>query len=210
MGGRVYWDAKGTVEQRSDLSIFRLKQWGYLEGCHGGTLTWTWGLSGRQNSIGLWVDTVSSEPFAKVNYTVTDRTDGSKQDYDYRIRLLTTPCNLGGRRFWFCCPHCGRRSGVLHIDGGLFVCRLCANLTYESRNESRMGRPGGIGYFLVCERRADEIRKKMKRRTWRGRPTRKMLRIERLEAKSTGCYETISRFLAREPKTRYRVRKAVR
>jgi hypothetical protein len=36
--------------------------------------------------------------------------------------------------------------------GEMYLCRLCNNLFYESRNESRLGRWGKIGYFLVAEK----------------------------------------------------------
>jgi len=37
--GRYYFDAKTTVEQASQLSIFKLKEFGLLEGYHFTTLT---------------------------------------------------------------------------------------------------------------------------------------------------------------------------
>ena len=96
--GRYYFDAKTTVEQATQLSIFKLKEFGLLRGYAASTLTWTSRLSGKQSSIGIVVDT-GDEPYVKVNYTVTDRNTDEKTDYDYKISLTTTPCNFGGVRY---------------------------------------------------------------------------------------------------------------
>ena len=79
--GRYYFDAKTTVEQATQLSIFKLKEFGLLTGYAATTLSWKWSLSGRKSSIGIVVDT-GDEPYVKVNYTITDRHTGKKTDYD--------------------------------------------------------------------------------------------------------------------------------
>jgi len=188
--GRYYWNKKDTVEDCTQLSIFKLKELGLLEGRSATTLTWTRKLSGKKSSIGIIVD-VTDQPFAKVNYTITDRRTGEKTDYDYVIGLTTTPCNFGGVRYWFICPLsingvlCGRRVGTLYLapGGKYFGCRHCYNLSYESRNECRLGRFGHLGHILRAQRRYDELVEKTKRRTWRGRPTRKVRKLRALEQK---------------------------
>jgi len=92
--GRYYFNAKTTVEQATELSIFKLKEFDLLTGYCGTIITWTRRLSGHKSSIGICVDT--EELYAKVNYTLTDRNTGEKTDYDYKIGLTTTPCNFGG------------------------------------------------------------------------------------------------------------------
>src|SRR5262249_51545398 len=63
-------------------------------------------------------------------------------DLDYSVRLVTTPCHLGGVRWWFICPlsrngvGCGRRVRKLYLCGKYFGCRHCHNLTYRSCQES--------------------------------------------------------------------------
>jgi len=136
--GRYYFDAKTTVEQATQLSIFKLKEFGLLRGYAATTLTWTHRPSGKQNSIGITVN-IGDEPYVKVNYTITDRTTGKKTDYDYKISLTSTPCHFGGVRYWFICPlsvngvYCGRRTGTLYLasGGNYFGCRHCYNLSYE-------------------------------------------------------------------------------
>jgi len=65
--GRYYFNAKTTVEQATQLNIFKLKEFGLLDGFHATTLTWTWRLSGSKNSIGITVN-IEDEPYVKVNY----------------------------------------------------------------------------------------------------------------------------------------------
>lgn len=66
-----------------------------------------------------------------------------KEELDYKVQLVTTPCNLGGLRYWFVCPlvvndrPCGKRVGKLYLPPGgkYFGCRSCYNLTYQSQKE---------------------------------------------------------------------------
>ena len=186
--GRYYFDAKTTVEQATQLNIFKLKEFGLLRGYTATALTWTHKASGHKNSIGIIVD-VRDNPYVKVNYTITDRNTGEKTDYDYKISLTTTPCNFGGVRYWFICPlskngvYCGRRTGTLYLasDGHYFGRRHCYDLSYESRNESRLGRPDGIGYFLALGRKIEELYFKIKRETYKGKPTKKYRKLLMME-----------------------------
>lgn len=187
--GRYYFDAKTTVEQATQLSIFKLKEFGLLGGLCSSTLTWTRRPSGTKNSIGILVNT--EELYVRVNYTITNRWTDEKSDYEYKISLTTTPCHFGGVRYWFICPlsrngiYCGRRVGTLYLasGGNYFGCRHCYDLSYESRNESRLGRFGQWGYILKADRQCEELYKSIKRWTWRGRPTRKARKLQALKAK---------------------------
>jgi len=185
--GRYYLDKKDTIEDCTQLSIFKLKEFGFLRGFCGGTLTWTRRLSGKKSSIGALVD-ITGEPYMKVNYTITDQ-DGNKGDYDYKIKLTTTACHFGGVRYWFICPlsangvYCGRRVGTLYLGPGgkYFGCRHCYNLSYESRNETRSGMFGAFGRVLRSDKLIEELRNHIRRWTYRGRPTRKVKKLFALE-----------------------------
>ncbi len=188
---RYYWSKKDTVEDGTKLNIFKLKEFGLLGGYRSNTLTWTRSLSGHKSSVGIVVD-VMDEPYVKLNYTFTDHDSGEKTDYDYKIQLTTTPCHYGGVRYWFICPlvrnglPCGRRVGTLFLSSGCkyFGCRHCYDLSYESRNECRLGRFGQMGYVLKADRQIEELREKIKRWTWRGRPTRKVKKLNALEQRA--------------------------
>jgi len=149
------------------------------------------------------VDTLFNVGYVKFNYTVTDRNTGEKTDYDYKVQLTTTPCNLGGVRYWFICPlskngvYCGRRVAKLYCAPGTnyYGCRHCYNLSYERRNESRHGKFGVLGAFLKVDRQIKELNKSIKRWTWSGRPTRKVRKLQALEQKMNVCMSASSKFL---------------
>lgn len=56
------------------------------------------------------------------------------------IELAYTPCNFGGSRAWFRCPHCRRRSAKLYLVSGQWYCRKSLNLTYASKSLSPIDR----------------------------------------------------------------------
>lgn len=80
---------------------------------------------------------------------------------------------------------CVQRVGTLYLAPGdkYFGCRHCYNLSCESRNESRLARLGGIGYPIKAERQYEQLYEQIKRWTWRGRPTRKVRRLHKLNRK---------------------------
>ncbi len=54
---------------------------------------------------------------------------------------------------------------------------------YESHNESRHGRRAHMSHFLTLHRRREKLLEKMKRWTYRGKPTRKARRLDALETR---------------------------
>lgn len=189
--GRHYWDKRDVVEDCRSVSIAFLTKHDYFCGHRPGGITWKNSFGEEMASIGILVSTMNDDSYAKFFYTTTDRHSGEKTDYDYRVSLTTTPCNLGGIRYWFLCPLvlgggiCGRRAGTLYLPPGgtYFGCRHCYNLSYESRNESRLGRLGAMGQILKCDRKHEVLYKKIKRWTYDGKPTRKARRLRAFEAK---------------------------
>ena len=105
--GRRPWSHRKTVEECRTLSSYRVKEW-----------------RGRiQHGDGGEVMPIS--------YYVNDHY------IKYDIRLDTTPCNYGGKRYWWLCPVCGKRVAKLHLrpEGRYFACRSCNYLTYRSCKE---------------------------------------------------------------------------
>jgi hypothetical protein len=135
-------------------------------------------------------------PHIRLKYTVTDRS-GEKTDYNYKVRLTTTPCNFGGVRYWFICPlsrsgvYCGKRAGKLYLPPSryYFGCQHCYDLSYGSRNETRTGMIPIFGKVLTTKTKMEEFRSQMKRWTYRGKPTRKARRLEAL-------HERFSKYIA--------------
>jgi len=191
--GRYYWDKKDTVEDCRSVSISFLKKHDYLSenSSRSGGISWKNCYGEETSSIGIVVSTFEGEKYVRFYYTVTNRSSGEKTDYDYKVTLTTTPCNLGGVRYWFICPlsrngvYCGRRVGKLYSPPGshYYGCRHCFDLSYESRNEPRLARFGGIGYPIKAERQFEDLYKQIKRWTYRGKPTGKVKKLRALEAK---------------------------
>lgn len=181
MGGRYYYNRKATADESHDVSIFRLRKWGMLSGHNSTTLSWTHSQSGKESSIGLTIDMTTEQPYAQFNYTTTDR-NGENTDHEYIAYIVSTYCNFGGVRWWFGCPCCGLRVGVLYMVPGndRFKCRHCNNLTYWSRNRCV------TASFGHTSREIDRLRSEIKRWTWRGRPTRKVRRLRALQWKMRG------------------------
>ncbi|HXN07357.1 MAG TPA: hypothetical protein VN944_09875 [Nitrospiria bacterium] len=53
----------------------------------------------------------------------------------YTFPVSSQACHLGGKRYWICCPLCGKRRYALFlrdIKGG-FLCRDCLELRYVSK-----------------------------------------------------------------------------
>ena len=175
---RYYYSRKATTNESCRLRMSYLRKRGMLIGEESfEKITWTSSMTGKKTIVGLAAD-ITDDPHVRLIYSVTDK-EGNKTDYDYQISLVTTPCNLGGVRHWFGCPSCGRRVGVLYLVPGdvYFRCRHCNNLSYWSRNRCP------LESFGHTSRQIDELRSQIKRWTWRGRPTRKVRRLQALEQK---------------------------
>jgi hypothetical protein len=61
------------------------------------------------------------------------------------VRLEWTPCNYGGQRPWFLSPvrGCSRRVAVLY-GGGIFACRRCHGLNYQSQHAQAWDRASPV------------------------------------------------------------------
>ncbi len=153
--GRRSYSSRWTTEESKSISVKFLNEHHYFDGgVRWGGMDWT-RHGEKTGSISFVVSTVEGDEYVRFRYTQTDRHSGEKNDLDYKARLDSTPCNFGGRRWWFICPlvvngrACNRRVGVLYLAGGrYFGCRHCQDLTYESSKTShqfdRMFRRMGI------------------------------------------------------------------
>ena len=52
--------------------------------------------------------------------------------YAYDVGITTSSCHYGNYRYWFNCPNCNKRVGVLYC-AGLYVCRHCIGANYASQ-----------------------------------------------------------------------------
>jgi len=93
---------------------------------------------------------VTIEPeLARISY---DNVPKEKQTYS--IKLQTTNCHYGGKRYWFSCPArgCNKRTALLYLHNHYFACRKCHKLSYSSQREPDWDR---------AARQVDKIREKL-------------------------------------------------
>lgn len=59
---------------------------------------------------------------------------------NHDIGITHTPCNFGGHRFWFLCPQCHKRVGVLYKTpiSNAILCRECHGLKYMKSRFNKM------------------------------------------------------------------------
>lgn len=140
--GRWSYSSRGTTGESKSISVSFLNKHHYFNnGFRKGGLTWSRGET-QTGSVGFEVSTLPEDAYIRFQYTRTDGETQEKNDFDYKVRLVSTPCHFGGQRWWFICPlttnnrPCNRRVGVLYLTGKYFGCRDCYNLTYESCKES--------------------------------------------------------------------------
>lgn len=69
---------------------------------------------------------------ATPNTTIHFEYKHNGKDYNYHVKLDRTPCHYGGYRYWYLCPHCGKRTSVLY-RAGLYVCRHCIGANYQTQ-----------------------------------------------------------------------------
>ncbi|MEW6407781.1 MAG: hypothetical protein AB1465_03765 [Patescibacteria group bacterium] len=183
---------KAIAEQSNALSIFFLKKHGYLpqgESWSSGGAKWT--IGSWENNISFVVKTSGDEPetietsYIELIYTINARSaDEKKENIRYKIPLITTPCNYGGKRYWFVCPlykngqYCGRRVGVIYSISKWFGCRHCGDIAYSKQMEGGKYRWNGVSIPDL-----EKAEKEIKRYYYNGKPTRKYKRYMRLNDK---------------------------
>ena len=184
--------ARQKAESSHALSIFWLKKHDYLHkdySRNGGWIKWTHRWSGNKNSIGFSVirdnwDMPEEKTYIELAYTNTSRWSGEKEDMKYNVELTTTPCNYGGKRYWFMCPlskngqYCGRRVGVIYSIGKWFGCRHCGDIAYTAQMNGGLFRGSSVSIPDI-ERAKTEI----KRYYYDGKPTRRYKRFIRMNEK---------------------------
>jgi len=172
-----------------------LKKHGYLNGWKLGEMEWKSGFSNK-SSVGIEVCTIES--YVRFFYTQTEE-NGEKKKFDYKVSLTTTSCNYGGVRYWFICPlskngvYCGRRVGVLYKAGDYFGCRHCYDLTYNSRNENHKYKNYPLLFWLKSWGKIEELEEKIKRPYYKGKPTRKQRKLEKIERRMIPYLDFIKR-----------------
>ncbi len=188
--GRWSYSNKQEVDDFKKIGVSFLKKYGYFDnGWRTGTINWSRNEE-KTGSISIRSFIYKDEQYLNFVYTQTDSNVGEKKDFDYKVSLATTPCNFGGKRYWFICPltingkYCGRRVGILYKAGDYFGCRYCYDLTYGSKNLNRQSKFYPLFSVLTLDKKIEDLRESMKRRIYAGKLTRKALKIEKLGNKA--------------------------
>jgi hypothetical protein len=146
-GRHYHCGSKSTTADYRSLDVRRLQRDGLLK--PGQAFSWQWSRNGEK--------VASIQVRTEINRIILSyrhRSGGEEwQDKEYPVRLDWTDCNYGGQRAWFLCPAagCGRRVAVLY-NGGIFACRHCYRLAYESQREDAVD---------LMARRAEKIRARL-------------------------------------------------
>lgn len=184
------YNTRPVVEQGLSLSAAFLNKHGYFKTSRSGNVTWS-----RNGVVTSTISVFSTifeegEPKLSVDYTSSSTYQGQKEiEHYYQVKLVSQPCNFGGKRWYFTCPltpgglPCNRRVSVLYINNGILGCRHCHNLAYESQNRSGLYRYYDGGYVGIGFK-IDELEKRIKRPYYAGRPTRLQRQKERLIART--------------------------
>lgn len=141
-GSGERWQKKRTVEGCWFLDTTTFRRWGWFGSpdSRAGTLGWGAVTGGRHEAeVRYELEIGEDAGSVRLRYELTR---SPRESLDYRVPLVTTPCRLGGRRWWFVCSlvrngqGCGRRARKLFLVGRYFGCRACHDLTYRSRQRS--------------------------------------------------------------------------
>jgi len=194
-----YQNSRDTVESKREISIFELNDEGLLPqdgGVRKGSIQWS--INGKPNgNIKFVVNSYTtptgdySQEHSSIRFVYkvkdTHEPESAYESMDYTYDLTRTECNFGGYRWWFRCggkdgTHCQNRVGKLYLVGRKFVCRDCANLTYESCNESKLVRRYPFS-VLKYEKKARESYEKINIPYYNGKPTKQLKRFLKYKRK---------------------------
>jgi hypothetical protein len=175
------------------ISISKLKGWGYLdpEQFKSGTLNWSRN-GNPTGSISIQVNTHSEQPYIELDYKYRD------EPRNYKVRLVSMPSNLGKGLIWyFLCPQTKKRCRKLYSIGGYFLHREAFNgCMYETQTQSKKYRQldKTLGAYIKSENLYSELYKKNFKKTYAGKPTKKYLRImEQIQKAESIPYHEIER-----------------
>jgi hypothetical protein len=148
-GNYYRFNSKDRVEDHLSIDVRSWHKSGLLEPLSAFTTTWSRYLG--ESSISVVVLGTIGDSAEAVRLSYSRGLPGEeKESFAYRVQIEWTACNFGGKRPWFLCPGlgCGRRSALLYLARGYFLCRACQDLSYASQRE----RDGSVPDLHRCQR----------------------------------------------------------
>ena len=177
------------------ITITKLKKWGYLEPEQIKSGTINWNSNGNPTgSISIKGNTHSEQPYIELDYKYRD------EPRNYKVYLTSTPSNLNRGEIWyFICPQTKKRCRKLYSIGGYFLHRQAFNgCMYETQTQSKKYRQLDkiLGAYFKSDNLYSELYKKNFKKSYAGKPTKKYLRIIKQIKKSENIpYNEIEKLL---------------
>lgn len=159
------------------LNITKLKSWGYLDSTISKSGVINWSKNGKvNNSISIQTHIYKDKPYIQIDYKFRD------EPRNYRIYLTSKPSNLQKGIVWyFICPRTRKICRKLYCINGYFLHRKAFNgCMYESQTFSKKDRVL-IKIFDIKngeEKIIEELFKKNLKKHYKGKPTKKYLKIQ--------------------------------
>lgn len=144
-------------------------------------MKWTNGSEIKINSV--YNDT---DIYLQLFYTITNKDTNEVKQFNYKVFIQKVKSNLGkGFNLYFNCPESALRCKVLYLCYGSerFKCRKAYNqrIYYSSQTYSKEYRLNGL--FFKLENTINELSNKRETTTYKGKPTKRNLRLLRLKHK---------------------------
>lgn len=175
-----------VFEEVLQINISNLKKWGYLKPnvWKTGQLSWTRnGVPNGEISIGIYMGEGNEYLHLRYNY--------KDQPRDYKIQLIKKPSNLGiGEMWFFKCPQTGKLCRKLYSIGGFFYHREAfKGYYYESQLRSKTYRDIEKKYkeYFSLDRYYQELYSKNFRKNYKGKPTKRYLKLLEKIRKAEKC-----------------------
>ena len=130
----------------------------------------------------------SDEKWIRLIYTVTDNY-GKDTQYDYKIELIEVDSNLGkGKILFMVCPESGKRCKILYLAYG--TSKFKSREAYQNRLYFSTQKCSKLDFwntkYFELEKRIEELGK-LRTCTYRGKATKKALRLNKLMAEKDFC-----------------------
>jgi hypothetical protein len=165
-------------EDLKSISTSFLNSHGYFRPNQKIAGTLSWHKEGTETGrITVAVNMVANEPFVELDYVY------DQKRVNYRVKLKQIRSNLGKGFIWyFECPFTLKRCNKLYLGDTYFLHRSAfAGCMYEKQTHSKQNREliRLFNRFFSTDKLYEELNKKHAKKTYRGKPTKKYLKITR-------------------------------
>lgn len=119
----------GQIEDCLNLDSRVMARYKVFDG--GGSNSWAW-RKGKSQEVFSSITYHYDNGGLELSYTCNE------QQHRYLVDVVTTPCNYGGKRYWFNCPKCSKRVAKLYLRNSMFFCRTCHKLNYSTQQSCKL------------------------------------------------------------------------